>query len=105
MSDIAIRVENLSTITHVRTFARYHVCTFQSVSTLQRLKAPTFQRFQRVNVSTFQRFRHPLAHHRADQRPRRDLRAAGSPACWTLRGGTGSQSDPELTGRENIRYA
>jgi hypothetical protein len=28
-----------------------------------------------------------------------------SPACWTLRGGTGSQSDPELTGRENIRCA
>lgn len=25
--------------------------------------------------------------------------------CWTLRGGTGSQSDPELTGRENIRFA
>jgi hypothetical protein len=56
----------------------------------------------------------PLAHHRADVGPTRPAAAprpaaAASPACWTpstsdrrsalrtrLRGGTGSQSDPEL---------
>jgi len=68
MTDLAIRVENLSKLYHIgRAQQRHDTLRDALVSTFKRSNVPTFKR---SNVQTAE---NPLPHHRAHQRPGRDL--------------------------------
>jgi hypothetical protein len=70
MSDLAIRVENLSKRYRIGALQHRHDTLRDAlVATLQRFNVPTFQRsnvptFQRSNVSTFKRSNAPTLQHR-----------------------------------------